>query len=82
MTEEAGLLAVRAKYGPDIENRMRAWPKLAEQFAREHYGDPHTIAREVRLAERALSRACSDPVFALDQAESIRRSGVLGGGAA
>jgi hypothetical protein len=70
---EAGLAAVAAKYGPDVAQRFRNWPKLAEVYTRAQYGDDAMVQREVEQAEVNLGRAKRDRDYALAQAEVIVR---------
>jgi hypothetical protein len=77
MTEdEKGLLAVRAKFGPGVEQRIRNWPLIAEQWYRAHLNDEDTVAEEIEAAKRNVARAMRDKDWALEQAEMIVRSGI------
>lgn len=91
---EPGLMAVRAKFGPQIEQQIRLWPKLAEAYAIAEYRDDRQdstniegkpwqsyVRAKVAAAESAVARARRDKDYALEQAAAVARNvhNIIGG---
>jgi hypothetical protein len=72
-TSEAGFDAVRKVHGPEMVQRIRNWPRLAEVYCLAQNGDEPMVQVDVEKATRDMERARSDRDFALDQAERIAR---------
>ncbi len=72
---EKGIAAVRARYGPEMAERILRWPEATRKWALAHGVDEETTYGMVERAEKALVRAKHDPDFALNSAQAILRSG-------
>lgn len=81
---DMGLLAVRQRFGPELEARIRNWPQLAQIYALAEHGDDRSdgdgtvnpaskVVAAVSEARRNLERAKRDKDYALEQAEMIAR---------
>lgn len=72
-------MAVRAKYGPQYEERMRLWPDLAKAYATAWYGNENAEAIEdvVQQARLGLNRCKRDVTYALECAAAISRAEYL-----
>ena len=76
MSNETGFLAVRSKFGREVEEMVRTIPQRAREFYGRHYlpANAELLNRIIRDAEKARDQAAGDPEYALGLAEHIMRS--------
>lgn len=71
MTGEPGLMAVRAKFGPDVEEYIRTLPDRAWRQSIAQFADEDTAREAIRRARTTLAQARRDASYALDLGQAI-----------